>query len=68
MPVILERKPFKVGDSIAVSLPVGHTMRDEEQVMMIANNVVLIYPKGMVAKDVREHVKELAGSIKDERT
>jgi len=64
MPVILKRKPFKVGDSVAISLPPGHTMRDEDQVIMIANNVVLVYPDGMKPKDVREHVEELAESVK----
>ena len=64
MPVILKRKPFKVGDSVAISLPVGHTMRDDDHVIMIANNVVLIYPDGMKSKEVKEHAKELMESVK----
>lgn len=59
MPVIKERKPFKIGDSIAISLPPDHTMNDKESVMLIANSVILVYPKDMKIKDVKEHTKEL---------
>jgi len=63
MVVIKERKPFKVGDSIAVALPPDHVMNKEESVMLVANSVVLIYPKNKTIKEVKEDTKRLIEEI-----
>jgi len=63
MVVIKERKPFKVGDSIAIALPPDHTMNKSDSVMLIANSVILIHPKDMEPEKVKQKTKELVEEL-----
>ncbi|MEM2338681.1 MAG: hypothetical protein QXW83_00590 [Nitrososphaerales archaeon] len=54
-----ERKPFKVGDSIAIALPPEWTEIKHKRLKIIADKVGLIIPPDVKKKEVKRYVDEL---------
>lgn len=63
MPIIRIRKPFKIGDSVAVALPPGHTLNDRDEVKLIADSIVVICPMDMSVDKLRQRMRDLADDI-----
>lgn len=60
MPFIKERKPFRVGDSIAITLPKDWTeLLSGKKLKLIADKVAIIIPPGLTSDQAKEHLKEL---------
>ena len=65
MVVIKERKIIKVGDSVAVTVPKEWHLAGKESVILLANNIGVIVPKGMKAKKIKEDFEEILQNVKE---
>ena len=64
MVVVKKRKPFEIGDSIAVALPKDHILaRKKDQVLLIANSIILITEDKANKKRLKEELKHMMEDI-----